>query len=199
MTQPLLIGGATTSRVHTAVKIAPNYAGTTVYVPDASRAVGVASNLLSDGLSGAYVAEVAADYDRIRRQHAGRKGPALISLAAARANAFRTDWAHYAPPVPMALGRREFRNVDLAELAKLIDWGPFFQTWELSGAVSGHPRRSRRRRGGARRARRGPGDAEADRRRPLARGERRRRACSPRIPSATTSSSTPTKHAAARC
>ncbi len=134
MKQPLLIGGATTSRVHTAVKIAPNYAGITVYVPDASRAVGVASNLLSDELRGGYVAEVAADYERIRAQHAGRKGPALIPLAAARANPFRADWTHYTPPVPMALGRREFRNVDLRELAKYIDWGPFFQTWELSGA-----------------------------------------------------------------
>src|SRR5450631_4293696 len=79
MHQPLLIGGATTSRVHTAVKIAPGYAGVTVYVPDASRAVGVASNLLSDELKSAYVAEVASDYDKIRIQHANRKGPALIA------------------------------------------------------------------------------------------------------------------------
>jgi 5-methyltetrahydrofolate--homocysteine methyltransferase len=133
MKQPLLIGGATTSRVHTAVKIAPNYSGITVYVPDASRAVGVASNLLSDDLKAAYVAEVAADYAQIRVQHAARKGPKLIPLEAARANAFKGDWAHYVPPVPMALGRREFRNVDLGELAKFIDWAPFFQTWELSG------------------------------------------------------------------
>ncbi len=132
-TQPLLIGGATTSRVHTAVKIAPNFSGVTVYVPDASRAVGVASNLLSEELREAYVAEVAADYDRIRIQHAGKKGPALISLAAARANAFQTDWARYTPPVPSFVGRREFRNVDLSELAKYIDWAPFFQAWELSG------------------------------------------------------------------
>ncbi len=133
MTQPLLIGGATTSRVHTAVKIAPNYAGVTVYVPDASRAVGVASNLLSDELKSAYVAEVAADYDKVRAQHAGKKGPTLIALAAARANAFATDWAHYRPPVPTFLGRRELRNVDLGLLARYIDWGPFFQAWELSG------------------------------------------------------------------
>jgi 5-methyltetrahydrofolate--homocysteine methyltransferase len=133
MAQPLLIGGATTSRVHTAVKIAPNYSGVTVYVPDASRAVGVASNLLSQELKGAYVAQVAADYEKVRAQHAAKKGPALISLQAARANAFAPDWAHYVPPVPMALGRREFRNVDLGELAQLIDWGPFFQAWELSG------------------------------------------------------------------
>jgi 5-methyltetrahydrofolate--homocysteine methyltransferase len=133
MEQPLLIGGATTSRVHTAVKIAPNYGGVTVYVPDASRAVGVASNLLSDELREPYVANLAADYEKIRQQHAGKKGPALIGIAAARANAFKSDWGHYVPPVPRALGRREFRNVDLAELAAFIDWGPFFQAWELSG------------------------------------------------------------------
>src|SRR4030095_16384736 len=133
MKQPLLIGGATTSRVHTAVKIAPNYGGVTVYVPDASRAVGVASNLLSDELKDGYVAEVAADYEKIRVQHAGKKGPKLISLDDARANAFASDWGTYAPPVPRATGRREFRNVDLAEVARFIDWGPFFQAWELSG------------------------------------------------------------------
>jgi len=133
MRQPLLIGGATTSRVHTAVKIAPGYSGVTVYVPDASRAVGVASNLLSDELKTAYVAEVATDYEKIRAQHAGRKGPALIGLDAARANAWRADWTHYVPPRPELIGRREFRHADLAELAKCIDWGPFFQTWELSG------------------------------------------------------------------
>jgi len=130
---PLLIGGATTSRVHTAVKIAPNYNGITVYVPDASRAVGVASNLVSDDLRAAYVSDVAADYEKIRVQHAGKKAQPLISIAAARANAFKPDWARYAPPVPMALGRRELRNVDLGELARYIDWGPFFQAWELSG------------------------------------------------------------------
>jgi 5-methyltetrahydrofolate--homocysteine methyltransferase len=133
MRQPLLIGGATTSRVHTAVKIAPGYAGVTVYVPDASRAVGVASNLLSDELKSAYVAEVADDYDKIRIQHANRKGPALIALAAARANAYQADWTRYAPPKPEFIGRREFKHADLAELARYIDWGPFFQTWELSG------------------------------------------------------------------
>jgi 5-methyltetrahydrofolate--homocysteine methyltransferase len=133
MVQPLLIGGATTSRVHTAVKIAPNYAGVTIYVPDASRAVGVASSLLSSELKDDYVAGIAVDYDRIRTQHAGKKGPSLISLATARANAFRADWKHYAPPRPALIGRREIRRADLAELAKFIDWGPFFQTWELSG------------------------------------------------------------------
>jgi len=133
MQQPLLIGGATTSRVHTAVKIAPNYGGVTVYVPDASRAVGVASHLLSDERKEAYVAEVAADYDRIRSQHAAKKGPALIPLAKARANAFKADSTRYIPPKPAFPGRREIKHVDLAELARYIDWGPFFQTWELSG------------------------------------------------------------------
>jgi len=133
MSQPLLIGGATTSRVHTAVKIAPSYGGVTVYVPDASRAVGVASNLLSGELKDGYVAEVAADYEKIRIQHAGKKGPPLISLAAARANALRIDWRHYTPPRPALIGRREIRRPDLAELARFIDWAPFFQTWELSG------------------------------------------------------------------
>jgi 5-methyltetrahydrofolate--homocysteine methyltransferase len=133
MQQPLLIGGATTSRVHTAVKIAPNYAGVTVYVPDASRAVGVASSLISAGLRDGYIREVAADYEKIRAQHAAKKGPALISLEAARANAFTVEWRAYAPPRPAFLGRREIRNADLAELARCIDWAPFFQTWELSG------------------------------------------------------------------
>jgi len=133
MQQPLLIGGATTSRVHTAVKIAPGYSGVTVYVPDASRAVGVASNLLSDSLKADYVAGIASDYEKVRVQHASKKGPSLLSLEAARANAFVADWKHYAPTRPALIGRREFRNADLAELARYIDWGPFFQTWELSG------------------------------------------------------------------
>src|SRR5258708_24326627 len=110
MQQPLLIGGATTSRVHTAVKIAPNYAGVTVYVPDASRAVGVASNLLSGELKDAYVAEVALDYEKIRAQHAAKKGPTLISLEAARANGFKADWRAYTPPPPALPGRREIKN-----------------------------------------------------------------------------------------
>jgi 5-methyltetrahydrofolate--homocysteine methyltransferase len=128
-----LIGGATTSRVHTAVKIAPRYtAGPTVYVPDASRAVGVTTSLLSAQRE-AYVREVAADYEKIRVQHAGKKGPALVSLARARENAFATDWRRYTPPAPSFLGPRPFRNADLAEIARVIDWGPFFQAWELSG------------------------------------------------------------------
>jgi 5-methyltetrahydrofolate--homocysteine methyltransferase len=132
---PLLIGGATTSRVHTAVKIAPNYTnGPTVYVPDASRAVGVVTSLLSQEQRGAYVAQVASDYATIRAQHAGTRGPKLVSLREARANRFVADWAAYVPPQPSFIGRRVFRNVDLADIARYIDWGPFFQAWELSGA-----------------------------------------------------------------
>ncbi|HVE49868.1 MAG TPA: methionine synthase [Casimicrobiaceae bacterium] len=129
---PLLIGGATTSRVHTAVKIAPNYRGPTVYVPDASRAVGVATNLMSVDQRDPFVREVLDDYERIRVQHASKKAPSLIGLNVARGNAFRGDEG--ATTVPTFLGRRELRNVDLAKIAELIDWGPFFQTWELSGA-----------------------------------------------------------------
>ena len=130
---PLLIGGATTSRVHTAVKIAPHYQGPVIWVPDASRSVSVCSNLLSDELRPAYLREVKAQYDRIRRQHEGKQGPELIPLAKARANGLKTDWTDYAPPRPEMSGARLLRNYDLAEIAQLIDWGPFFQTWELSG------------------------------------------------------------------
>ena len=133
-TLPLLIGGATTSRIHTAVKIAPHYSGPTVYVPDASRAVGVTTSLLSPEQREGFATEVAVDYARLREQHARKKGPALIPLADARANAFHPDWPRYLPPVPTMLGRREIRNADLAEIARCIDWGPFFQAWELAGA-----------------------------------------------------------------
>ncbi len=129
---PLLIGGATTSRVHTAVKIAPHYEGPVVYVPDASRSVGVAQSLLSDQAA-RYIAEIEADYARVREQHANKKQVPLWPLAQARANKTRIDWAGYRPPVPKFIGRRVFRNFDLAELAKYIDWGPFFQTWDLAG------------------------------------------------------------------
>ncbi len=130
---PLLIGGATTSRVHTAVKIAPHYEGPVVYVPDASRSVSVAQGLLSDQAA-KYIAEVNADYDKVRFQHANKKQVPLWPLAKARANKTPIDWAAYTPPVPKFIGRRVFRNFDLAELAKYIDWGPFFQTWDLAGA-----------------------------------------------------------------
>ncbi len=129
---PLLIGGATTSRVHTAVKIAPHYSGPVVYVPDASRAVGVCSDLLSDERSTAYRTELDADYERVRALHAGKKATPLVSLAHARANKTPIDWAQ-TPTKPRFIGRREFRNYDLAELARCIDWSPFFQTWDLAG------------------------------------------------------------------
>ncbi len=129
---PLLIGGATCSRVHTAVKIAPHYSGPVVYVPDASRSVGVAQGLLGDGKA-AWVAELNADYDKVRALHAGKKQTPLWSLAQARANATPMDWQGYTPQAPKFIGRRVFKNFDLAELARYIDWGPFFQTWDLAG------------------------------------------------------------------
>ncbi len=131
---PLLIGGATCSRVHTAVKISPHYEGPVVYVPDASRSVSVCSDLLSDDRAAAYIAELKADYDKVREQHASKKATPLVTLAAARANKTPVDWASYAAPAPKFIGRRVFRNQDLAELAACIDWAPFFQTWDLAGA-----------------------------------------------------------------
>ncbi|WP_115663336.1 methionine synthase [Cupriavidus taiwanensis] len=130
---PLLIGGATTSRVHTAVKIAPNYEGPVVYVPDASRSVSVASSLLSDEGAARYLDELKSDYERIRTQHANKKATPMVTLAQARANKTPIDWSTYVPPKPKFIGRRVFRNYDLAELANYIDWGPFFQTWDLAG------------------------------------------------------------------
>ncbi|MCE9659686.1 MAG: methionine synthase [Burkholderiales bacterium] len=130
---PLLIGGATTSRVHTAVKIAPHYEGPVVYVPDASRSVGVCSDLLSDERAAAYIADLEADYLRVRKQHASKKATPLVSLAEARANRTPIDWAAYTPPAPKFVGRRILKNQDLAEIAEVIDWGPFFQTWDLAG------------------------------------------------------------------
>jgi 5-methyltetrahydrofolate--homocysteine methyltransferase len=129
---PLLIGGATTSRVHTAVKIAPHYEGPVVYVPDASRSVSVAQSLLSDQAA-KYIDEINADYDKVRHQHANKKQVPLWPLAKARANKTPVDWSGYTPPVPKFIGRRLFKNFDLTELAKYIDWGPFFQTWDLAG------------------------------------------------------------------
>ncbi len=152
---PLLIGGATCSRVHTAVKIAPHYSGPVVYVPDASRSVGVAQGLLGEGKA-AYVAELGADYDKVRQLHAGKKQTPLWSLAKARANKWLPDsvhpetvegqrttepnsakaaqaWQGYRPQAPKFIGRRVFKNFDLAELARYIDWSPFFQTWDLAG------------------------------------------------------------------
>ena len=130
---PLLIGGATTSRTHTAVKIAPHYKGPVVWVPDASRCVSVCSNLLSDESRTGYIADIKADYERIKKQHESKKGPTLIPISRARENAHKTDWKSYTPPKPEMLGVKVLKNYDLAEIAQYIDWGPFFQTWELSG------------------------------------------------------------------
>ena len=129
---PLMIGGATCSRVHTAVKIAPHYEGPVVYVPDASRSVSVAQSLLSEQAA-KYIDELNADYDKVRTQHANKKQTPMWPLAKSRANATAIDWKSYTPPVPKFIGRRVFKNFDLAELAPFIDWGPFFQTWDLAG------------------------------------------------------------------
>jgi 5-methyltetrahydrofolate--homocysteine methyltransferase len=131
---PLLIGGATTSRAHTAVKIAHNYDGPVVYVPDASRSVSVAQSLLTPEQRDKYISDVSNDYARIREQHANKKALPMLSLAAARANKMQLDFTGQNAPVkPKFIGRRVFKNVDLATLAQYIDWGPFFQTWDLAG------------------------------------------------------------------
>ncbi|MES2107079.1 MAG: methionine synthase [Pseudomonadota bacterium] len=131
---PLLIGGATTSRAHTAVKIAPNYEGPVVYVPDASRSVSVAQSLLTLDQREQYVEELAVDYERIRVQHANKKAVPMLSLAAARANKAKLEFTGEAAPLkPKFIGRRIFKNYDLAAIAQYIDWGPFFQTWDLAG------------------------------------------------------------------
>jgi 5-methyltetrahydrofolate--homocysteine methyltransferase len=133
-TVPLLIGGATTSRAHTAVKIAPNYPGPVVYVPDASRSVGVMQNLLSAGQRDAYIAGVRADYEKIRIQHRDKKGPGpLVSITEARALGTKTDWPGYRPPAPRDSGITVLRDYPLERLVPYIDWTPFFQAWELSG------------------------------------------------------------------
>ena len=132
-TIPLLIGGATTSRTHTAVKIEPHYQGPVVWVPDASRAVGVCSNLLSDDLRDKYVTDVRDDYVKVREQHASKKGVKLVTLAAARNNATKLDWAGYTPPKPAWLGVKALKNFPIEQLVPYIDWSPFFQTWDLWG------------------------------------------------------------------
>ncbi|WP_370872112.1 methionine synthase [Hydrogenophaga sp.] len=147
---PLLIGGATCSRVHTAVKIAPHYSGPVVYVPDASRSVSVAQGLLSEQAA-KYIAELNADYDKVRTQHANKKQVTLWPLEKARANKWlpassplplgegrgegspASAWASFKPAKPKFIGKRQFKNFDLAEIAKYIDWAPFFQTWDLAG------------------------------------------------------------------
>ncbi len=131
---PLMIGGATTSKVHTAVKIHPNYGrGQAVYVTDASRAVGVASRLLGSE-KGSFVTDLRDEYARIAEGHArGRGGRDRMALATARGNGFKTDWSGYQPPRPRFHGTLIFPDYDLAELVRYIDWTPFFQTWEMTG------------------------------------------------------------------
>jgi 5-methyltetrahydrofolate--homocysteine methyltransferase len=132
--QPLLIGGATTSPAHTAVKIDPQYAGAVVYVKDASRSVGVCQQLVTQSSREAYVATIKADNERRREQHRnkGAKAPQL-SLSQARAKKFKIDWAAYSPPVPTFLGRKTFDDYPLQELVPYIDWMPFFNAWEFAG------------------------------------------------------------------
>ncbi len=132
---PLLIGGATTSRVHTAVKIEPNYpSGTTVYVVDASRAVGVCSSLLSETQRDEYIASIKTDYAEAREQHEARQSRAVyVPLTEARERGLKTDWKSYTPPKPAFIGVKELHDYPLAEIAGFIDWTPFFQSWELAG------------------------------------------------------------------
>jgi 5-methyltetrahydrofolate--homocysteine methyltransferase len=130
---PLLIGGATTSRVHTAVKIAPNYGGATVYVPDASRAVGVVTNLLGAG-GGDYASQVGAEYEAIRTQRAAQRRDARrVSLAEARSNRHAIDWGGYRAPAPALRGVKTFDDYPLERLVDFIDWTPFFRSWDLAG------------------------------------------------------------------
>ncbi|MCY3830216.1 MAG: methionine synthase [Rhodospirillaceae bacterium] len=135
MTTPLLIGGATTSRMHTAVKIEPSYSGPVVHVADASRAVGVAGALLSQERKAGFVDETRAAYAALRESHAGgRRDGVQTGLDAARANGLRLDWSGYTPPPPAQAGPVILDNVAIADLAPRIDWTPFFRTWELAGA-----------------------------------------------------------------
>ncbi len=194
---PLLIGGATTSRVHTAVKIHPKYArGQAVHVNDASRAVGVVGALLSPDAKTAYVASLRAEYRKIADAHArGEADKARLSLEKARANALRIDWASYAPPKPSFLGVRVIDDWDLADLARYIDWTPFFQTWELKGrypAILDDEKQGAR---GAAIVRRRAGDARAHRRARSGSRPRRWSASGPPRASATTSASSPTRAA----
>jgi len=132
---PLLIGGATTSRAHTAVKIAPHYDGPVIYVPDASRSVSVMQNLLTPETRGAYLAEIQADYQKARTQHANKKGVPMLSISDARKNKIHLNFDGENTPVkPKFIGRRVLNNIDLISIAQFIDWAPFFQTWDLAGA-----------------------------------------------------------------
>jgi len=131
---PLLIGGATTSKIHTAVKIAPHYPGPTVHVVDASRSVGVAGALVSETMREGFVRDVAREYDEVRERHArGAQTRRLHRLADAKAARAEIEWMNGAPLKPAFLGLKTFDDYDLAELVPYIDWSPFFRTWELAG------------------------------------------------------------------
>jgi len=131
---PLLIGGATTSPAHTAVKIDPEYDGAVAYVKDASRAVGVCQSLVTPEQRAGYTRRLKADHAEKREQHKGRKARApAFTIAEARANRFRCDWSAYRPPVPRMAGVRRFEDVPLEDLVRYIDWMPFFNAWEFAG------------------------------------------------------------------
>ncbi len=131
---PLMIGGATTSRAHTALRIEPHYKSPTVWVKDASRAVGVAQSLVSKDLVDAFIEKIRAEYADVRERHRDRgPGKQLVPLSKARGQRYTCDWTSYAPPVPNAPGITVFADYDLAELRGYIDWTPFFQAWELAG------------------------------------------------------------------
>ena len=132
---PLLIGGATTSQTHTAVKIAPGYDQPVIHVKDASRAVGVVQNLISEDRKAAYAEQIAADYEQVRRKHAGRRSRTkMTSLERARANRMKIDWSDYTPPEPNVSGVRTFDDYPLQEIRSFIDWTPFFHSWQLKGS-----------------------------------------------------------------
>jgi 5-methyltetrahydrofolate--homocysteine methyltransferase len=132
--KPLLIGGATTSRVHTAVKIAPNYSGPTIHVLDASRGVTVVSNLVTDNSKAAFMSDIRSEYERLREDHLRRKETkSYLSLQEARANKVRIPWDKSQIPIPKKLGVTALKDYPLAEIRKYIDWTPFFITWELRG------------------------------------------------------------------
>jgi 5-methyltetrahydrofolate--homocysteine methyltransferase len=131
---PLLIGGATTSRAHTAVKIAPHYDGPVIYVPDASRSVAVMQSLLTPEQKDQYISDIEKDYARARDQHANKKGIKLLTLEEARLNKLKLQFDKaYIPKTPKFIGKRIFKNIDLNLIAPYIDWSPFFQTWDLVG------------------------------------------------------------------
>ncbi|MBQ4831819.1 methionine synthase [Pseudoalteromonas sp. MMG010] len=131
---PLLIGGATTSKAHTAVKIEPQYDKGVIYVNNASRAVGVVSNLLSKDLKPEFLAKTSAEYVKVREQQARKKPRSKpVTIQRARDNAAQLDWDNYTPPVPKKLGVTEFKNVSIATLRQYIDWTPYFMTWSIAG------------------------------------------------------------------